>query len=126
MKKLISILLLNIWNNNNALICITIALVVLFGIIFSNSMLLYVIGMIICLGGGVFVSWMIGADEGTGLTHLGRSLLIAFLFGLIIVLICTLCSGDSRIGETCGACGGDGYFFDKQCPACHGFGIYVD
>ena len=128
-----------LWNNNNALIYITIALVVLFGIIFKNSMLLYVISLIICLGGGVFVSWMIGSDKGTGLPHLGRSLLIAFLFVLIIVLICSLASSaPNKDGDTCGICGGSGtvttkflgegsgiqYGFDTyyRCKGCHGTG----
>ena len=129
----------NLWNNNSVLIYITIALLVLFGIVFSGSMMLYIISMIICLGGGVFVSWMLGTDKGTGLTHLGRSLLIAFIFGLIIVLICSLASSaPNKDGDTCGICGGSGtvtskflgegsgiqYGFDTyyRCKGCHGTG----
>lgn len=128
-----------LWNNNSVLIYITIALLVLFGIIFSGSMMLYTISMIICLGGGVFVSWMIGTDKGSGLAHLGRSLLIAFLFGIIIVLICSPgSSAPNNDGSACGICGGDGVVTSKilgegsgiqkgfdtyyRCKGCHGTG----
>ena len=103
-----------LWNNNSVLIYITIALLVLFGIIFSNSMMLYIISMIICLGGGVFVSWIIGTDKVSGLAHLGRSLLIAFLVGIVIVIGSFGSSSSSnKDGDVCGICGGDGVVTSK-------------
>lgn len=60
-----------------------------------------------------------------------KTRVIAFIstFSVIagITLFCTLAPDTSdRIGETCGACGGDGYFFGEECAACHGFGVYID
>ena len=106
-----------LWNNNNLLICISLCLVVLFGFVFSRSMLLYIIAMGISLAGGVFVAWMTGNGKWT---YLGRSLLIAFAFGVILVLICTFAQGESQ----CPYCGGKGYFGGGKygqmvdCPDC--------
>ena len=113
-----------IWNNNALLIGISCALTVLFGIIFYNSLLLYIVSMITCLGCGIFVAWMIGnKEEGK---HLGKSLLIACIVGVLLCCCISLIPSYDRVGETCGACGGSGYFQGRECPSCHGFGIYVD
>lgn len=51
---------------------------------------------------------------------------IALVVALLLTIITYILPKGDRVGDTCGSCGGSGYFFDKQCPSCHGFGIYVD
>lgn len=45
---------------------------------------------------------------------------------VLTLLAMVIPDAPSRIGEICGACGGSGKFQGKECPACHGFGVYVD
>lgn len=112
--------------------------VLLFGIIFSNELVTYITTMIICLGGGVFVAWMIKDGKSS---RLGRSLLIAAVIGLLLfLLVSAISSGGSSSGsETCDICGGDGFVTQKilgegsgvqqgfdtyyRCKGCHGAGI---
>lgn len=45
---------------------------------------------------------------------------------VIFIIITAIIPSYDRVGDICGACGGDGKYNGKECPACHGFGVYVD
>ena len=54
------------------------------------------------------------------------ALICVFAAVVIFVIITAIIPSYDRVGDICGACGGDGRYNGKECPACHGFGIYVD
>lgn len=98
------------------------AITALIAFVFDAAFTIYIICALLSISIAEFI--IIGQDFNvSAIIVFGIALLVALLLTIIVYV---LAKESDRVGETCGTCGGDGRFQGRECPSCHGFGIYVD